>query len=794
MTPGLAEPQGARVRYSRSTIAHHFARWRRSRAGHAFAVALVLSCAIAALLYWRHSAELFTDYVKERFSPELALWLGVSKALNGEAAFTTALAWFLGQALLALLFVLELGGFYGFFANSAFGRLLIDFSWPGFPDILDDALHAPPPGYSGPPRLGGEFLERGDELSALLRFAGDEPKNGAAWMQINGAEGIGKSRLALEALCKLRERGWDVGLLKTGVTKLDIERSRLRGKTAILIEAPSHNGNSWEILSALMARQGERLRVLIEDQANQVAPASLPPLDGQRIAESDKGAPRLARLSDKAIKTLAPALSARAVAATEGRPLFALLGEDPKAEIARRVAMRLEIDAPKAAAALALAALAGPILFADVAQELQGRLEAALPDVNLRSRLFDGADKKTLRASLPALRPDVFANETFYQAIDKLDAIAREALIDLALSLNGEAVESRLASLWRGGGAIDERAELRDYVTENFEARRPALVERRRLEAEACYNATVESPALGANGVPDLAPLDAALTRLADIADARPYDAEVRGLEAKGAVNAIDYYGSAQCFADLERWGARLVALAADPRLADDREIRENEASCSINAINYYGAAQRFADLERWGARLIALADDPRFADDREIRVTEAKGAVNAIGRYGAAQRFADLERWGARLIALADDPRFADDDEIRTEEAAGAVDAINEYGAAQRFADLERWGARLVALAEDPRFADDCEIRRREAIGVVNAIFHYAKAHRFADLERWGARLIALADDPRFANDREIRVNEAKGAVNGIGRYGQGNRVKKFSTNRRSAESLQIH
>ncbi len=58
------------------------------------------------------------------------------------------------------------------------------------------------------------------------------------------------------------------------------------------------------------------------------------------------------------------------------------------------------------------------------------------------------------------------------------------------------------------------------------------------------------------------------------------------------------------------------------------------------------------ADLERWGARLTAVAG--AWPKDREIQLQQAMGAVNAINHYGAKGLMADLERWRARLAAVA--------------------------------------------------------------------------------------------------------------------------------------------
>jgi hypothetical protein len=100
----------------------------------------------------------------------------------------------------------------------------------------------------------------------------------------------------------------------------------------------------------------------------------------------------------------------------------------------------------------------------------------------------------------------------------------------------------------------------------------------------------------------------------------------------------------------------RLTALVENPALRDNPEIRLEEAKGAVNAIGYYGTAARFDDLERWGLRLTALAENPALRDNPEIRLMEATGAVNATIGYGNASRHGDPRNrsWRARLAVVA--------------------------------------------------------------------------------------------------------------------------------------------
>jgi hypothetical protein len=113
-------------------------------------------------------------------------------------------------------------------------------------------------------------------------------------------------------------------------------------------------------------------------------------------------------------------------------------------------------------------------------------------------------------------------------------------------------------------------------------------------------------------------------------------------------------------------------------------------AKIAVNVINYYGTAQRFADLEHWGQLLQRVAtDNPTHS---EIQLELAQGAVNAIIHYGPAQRYADLERWGQLLQGVAtDNPTHS---EIQLELAQGAVSSMLCYGSSGQLGECERWTA----------------------------------------------------------------------------------------------------
>ena len=756
----------------------------KSRSLKSFVIGLVLGSIAGWRMYALGSPEVMSEPVKLT-TESLVAWTKWAAAFVGLSAWADKLINFaFGPAL-----PVTLGVFVTFAVTEAlltkklFGRPQIDHVWPGPPDFLDPKLEREGVARYRPRAAGAPFLEREDKLAHLRRFAGDDDGPPAKFIFITGREGVGKTRLALECLKSLKTSGWDVGVLDPGTKPLDIRRASFRResfcrkrKTALLIDDPGSIDNFWSLLDEF-AQKKNKIRVIL---ASQIRPFTSPLVDvdaRERIKKSEVPVLPISGLSDAALEELAPDLPERARKDASGCPLWVLLKPKDWAEFERRVELREETaKKSRLSRVLALAALAGPIPRRALRKRMNN---ISFPTSDL-APLFEDVDRNTLKDVLPAFRPDVFADEIVlgdaadYPDDDNADFFAA------AIEFNAAAVEYRLASLWRPslwrrGALKDERqAHARDHLQRVFDEHAPQRVKALRELARQLAAETIKELRRANNGEYELVPLTRALDELADLADKRPFDPEVRFAEAGGAVNAIARYGEARDFVALERWGARLIALAENPTFRDDHDIRLDEAMGAFNAIEGYGEARDFDALERWGARLIALAEDPEFSKHRDIRLREAMGAVNAIKGYGEARDFDALERWGARLTALAENPLFRDDHDIRVHEAMGAVNAINPYGEARDFVALERWGARLIAFAENPAFRDDHDIRLDEAMGAVNAIHWYGKARDFAALERWGARLSALAESPEFRDDHDIRLDEAMGAVNAIHWYGK--------------------
>ncbi len=217
-----------------------------------------------------------------------------------------------------------------------------------------------------------------------------------------------------------------------------------------------------------------------------------------------------------------------------------MLKPEDWAELERRVGL-WEESAEKShlSRVLALAALAGPIPRRAVRQTLG--VFVSTPHLE---PLFEDVDRKTLDAVLPAFRPDVFADEFVLRDAANYPDGDNAEFFAAAIGLNAAAVEYRLASLWRRGVCKDEReARARDLLQRVFDEHAPQRVEALRERAGQLVNEfskeVFDEKNAKTTGMRELVSLTHALDELADLADRRPFDPEIRLREAGGAVLAM---------------------------------------------------------------------------------------------------------------------------------------------------------------------------------------------------------------------------------------------------------------
>jgi hypothetical protein len=304
-------------------------------------------------------------------------------------------------------------------------RPLVDRLWPEPPEILDFALFRQDV-YPDDPRFAGRaFIGRTDEMRVLMMFAGATGGEAAKWCTLTAPHGIGKTRLAVEWLDRLQKRKWDAGFLDTGASMSDIEKAHFRRNTAIVIDEALRDELLWPKLNALLAAR-RRVRILVIDQVPIRPPETLAKAMRDRIETAQLGGLRIERLDRDALAAIAPEAETRILDRADGRPLYVLLGPDPAATVARRVAERFEIaNDDEEKALLAFAALAGPVENA-VWQD-QHNLPAGI-SLSRRARLFGGVDKDALRRVLPALAPEPFGDALLLAWATDEDDAARDKL------------------------------------------------------------------------------------------------------------------------------------------------------------------------------------------------------------------------------------------------------------------------------------------------------------------------------------------------------------------------------
>ncbi|UYV37359.1 ATP-binding protein [Rhodobacteraceae bacterium D3-12] len=630
-------------------------------------------------------------------------------------------------------------------------RVLVPLVWPEPPDILDMEISRQKTYSDDPLFEGAALVGRDEELSALMRFAGGHAGDGPCWMVLSGAHAAGKSRLANAWLRRLRGLGWDVGYLANGsIVEITTARFRRHKKTAIVIDEFARRQFGTEALDELLKKE-VYLRVLIVDQLPPELTDDRDPTTINSLRDKEQPPLALSDLSDEHLRQINAQASDDLIRKAGGRPLYVLLGEDVERTLRARVNERLAGEGEGAAAYLAFAAWAGPCGGVD----WRAVFGKAFP-VRARMKLHGYEDTRLIKNYTPPLLPDPFADFAVLHFLETMGEGGWEDIAAAAAQANPIAYFERLVSLSSGPGASRYRP-FSNQLWRVYETQAPEHCEARIAE----FNNELAQP------VPRLEVLE----RLAKV---RMLEYETQLCLAKAYVNKISSCGEAQRFEDLERWGARLLALAEDAAWKAGQPIQLQLAMASVNAINSYGKAQRFEDLERWHARLLALAEDTAWKADHPIQLQFAMASVNAIRSYGEAQRFEDLERWGARLLALTEDPAWKADQPTQLQLAKASLNAISSYGEAQRFEDLERWGAHLSALSEDTAWKEDQPMQQALAEVSLNAIHHHGKAQQFEDLERWGAHLLTQTEDTAWKADHPIQLALAVASVNAIASYGE--------------------
>lgn len=144
------------------------------------------------------------------------------------------------------------------FANSALIRALARFVAPEKPSFLDwleaDRDDSP---WSTKPKLAG----RDEELKRLEQFADNDER--VLWYAVTGPPGVGKTRVAIEWLRRMKARGWQVGVLRA--SQRPDASWRAARDLAVVIDEAGRRPSGWADLDALLNVTGAKVRVLLVD-------------------------------------------------------------------------------------------------------------------------------------------------------------------------------------------------------------------------------------------------------------------------------------------------------------------------------------------------------------------------------------------------------------------------------------------------------------------------------------------------------------------------------------------------
>ena len=512
---------------------------------------------------------------------------------------------------------------------------------------------------------------------------------------------------------------------------------------------PTGGPGFWPVLDALLAKK-KRLRVLLANQSNLRHPLDLPKFEKQRLDEGLEDPLRLRGLAEETLEELAPDLAAGTRARADGRPLFVLLGDDPDAEIARHAERRLNLAAKNAdRRALLLGALAGPVSH-------RQRMAIADTDAITSSleRMFEGEDRRTLKKVLPAIRPEMLADEIVMRFADEQSEADFMALFEAATGVNAAAVERRLASLWNRSGEANERAETRQDMQDRFDQLHPEKVEEMHARAnELAEIAAKESPGTE-DGTRSIGNIVSVLDELGALADGRPFDARVRTAEARAAAASASALCSAKQFDELESWGDRMIELSN--QFLEDTSIKHNIAGFAYNAMRGYGGHKEFAGLERWSKLISRLVEaDP---NDENLRTCEAIAISNAVRDYGMAGLLYEMEGWAWRFETVA--AAMPDSTEIRQLQATTAVRAVGAYAMAGDVGGSGRWGNYLLEIGR--QIPGNVELQREVANGLNILMDVSARLAEIGEMERWFDLLQGIS--ATFPIDAELQGSVASG------------------------------
>lgn len=698
------------------------------------------------------------------------------------------------------------------------GHSLTDYLWRSSPDILDTKINKPDARAFDPYAVNRQLVGRDVELKALLEFAEQEDDMGPSAHWLTGAQGVGKTKLALNWLAALRKRGWEAGILSKVANPLSIRRARFGRRCAIVIDEASSYQTLWPIIQELMAKSRCQMRVLVVDQAYMDIPKGSEVISPSSLSEKFTGRIRLQPLGDSDIRRIAPDASTETIQAADGRPLFALLGQNPWHKLDGLTEDRFGKSNDDAAQeALFYAATAGPF-----SQDRYQKVVGTTPPLSELTKILDGTPRRVLAKDIPRISPNAFASSITLIYARNRSAPAVAELTARASRLNAPAVARRLATLWTRPVAKDSLEEqARGWMTTSFldESQDMILTWRERVvQANSAISAMIEqlpeTITIGPDNF-DENEIDEQLGVVYEFIDHLPFDTDAhssifeclsnivllkfingnsqsiidvsfsalnlynnfsrdRNINSSKSIRKIIFYCAQTIYHyDLEKFAERIKFAA----YKEFDELRKSEAyigEIENELLVYQYLAQLFSSLGQWenvsdlSTRFENILQHADVSESIEAQRIYA-ATVRAIGHYcGVHGRLDDYEHWTTKLSRMAVQPRLMHDTEFVRESLQSCLCGIDHYGDHQQWDDMKRHLLRhqdiMSKLGEDA----DLELvwtrvralaiagERLSAFGEVNIV------------DTLLAELNEIAEDPRIAGDHEF-IDELVGSYAAI-------------------------
>ncbi|MBZ9940170.1 ATP-binding protein [Mesorhizobium sp. BR1-1-13] len=652
-----------------------------------------------------------------------------------EKTFKDLEGYLLGRLLPITVAFTFLPIFFGSMLLEIKGKAVCEWLPPIPPLILDGVLEDKQADALRAISASTPFLGRAQELGRLFSFTrAKELRSG--YLVLTGAEGIGKTRLALEWGKQLANEGWDAGILEPSVRPLDLKGEYFRRKTAIIIDDASSRTELWSLVHECISRRSQTIIVLLVDQFVPAIPLSIDDKVSAELVARSLGHLSLQSVSDADLKQIVPGVDEQILRQASGRPLFVMLGNEPKRELKRRASRRLDLASTDLERQIVLmAAMVGPVRLKDLdAMGLSG-----LRSIQGLQRLFEGMDVSFLHHSVPAIDPAPLGDEIVYQALSTMPLHDVDRIIKFAARLDGWMFQKRLGSLYRQSEQLklSERlafiANAQECLDQNApHIRAEVLAEVKDALALACENGEIDHvvrPDFDARKV---------LERVRAIAAARPFDRELTRLVCNFYCNIVKYYREADDFEGVFAELYNEVVRASDAGGSDDRLVLGSTLAIMLSFLIDAGSKQLAYELYPSFERIVI-----HRLNDEDVVVPFAV-VIAHLMLMAVAVEDEDLINRLLKCISPLMEYKFH---RFLLIAAPNLIDAVNT--AANMFAgkaqphNIVAWIPRLDSIYSRIQAADT-KIRWVVRYGIVLHVMHaYARSGDMHALHEWRRRLM---------------------------------------------------